>query len=38
MNETKPKDMIFDFINTIFLLALIAFCVFYFIVGDNWGG
>ncbi len=37
MNETKPKDMIFDFLHTVFLLALIAFCVFYFIVGNHWG-
>lgn len=37
MSETKPKEMIFDFVNTMFLLALIAFCVFYFIVGNNWG-
>lgn len=36
MDKTRSKDMIFDFLNTVFLLVLIAFCVFYFIVGDNW--
>ncbi len=37
MNDVKPKEMIFDFLNTVFLLALIAFLVFYFIARDNWG-
>jgi hypothetical protein len=31
----KAKDMIIDFINYIFLLLLIVFCISYFIVGDR---
>ncbi len=31
----SSKDLIFDFLNLIFLILLIAFCVFYFIAGDN---
>lgn len=31
----SAKDMILDFINLIFVLALTAFCVFYFTVGDH---
>ena len=37
MNDVKPKEMFFDFLNTVFLLALIAFLVFYFIAKNNWG-
>lgn len=32
MSDTKPKEMIFDFLQTVFTLLLIAFCVYYFIV------
>ena len=31
----SPKDLLLDFLNLIFLVLLIAFCVFYFIAGDN---
>lgn len=31
----KARDMIFDFFETLFLIFLIAFVVFYFIVGDR---
>lgn len=34
-NNLKAKEMMLDFIDTVFLLLLISFCVFYFIVGDN---
>jgi len=33
----KAKDIMFDFIETIFLILLISFIVFYFIVGDRLG-
>ena len=33
----SAKDLIIDFINLVFLIALIAFVVFYFIVGDRFG-
>ena len=33
----KAKDMIFDFLETLFLIVLISFIVFYFIVGDRLG-
>jgi hypothetical protein len=31
----KAKDLIIDFINLIFALALVAFIMFYFVVGDR---
>ncbi|MFA5359678.1 MAG: hypothetical protein WC349_01840 [Patescibacteria group bacterium] len=31
----SPKDLILDFLNLIFLILLIVFCIFYFIAGDN---
>ena len=37
MAQLQPKDIISDFLNMIFLLFLIAFSVFYFIIGDHWG-
>lgn len=30
----KPKDMVIDFLNTAFLIILIALCIFFFIVED----
>lgn len=32
--KLQAKDLVIDFLNTTFLLALIGFCVFYFIVKD----
>ncbi|MFA6306870.1 MAG: hypothetical protein WCV70_02565 [Patescibacteria group bacterium] len=31
----SSKDLLLDFLNLIFLVLLIAFCVFYFIAGDR---
>jgi hypothetical protein len=31
----SPKNMIIEFINTIFIVVLISSCILYFIVGDN---
>lgn len=31
----STKDLILDFLNFIFIILLIVFCIFYFIVGDN---
>jgi hypothetical protein len=31
----KAKEFIFDFLNLIFILMLVAFCILYFISGDN---
>jgi predicted Na+-dependent transporter len=31
----SPRDLILDFLNLIFLILLIVFCIFYFITGDN---
>jgi hypothetical protein len=31
------KDLIIDFINFIFIIILISFCIVYFIVGDRMG-
>ncbi len=31
----SPKDLLLDFINLIFLVILIAVCVFYFIAGNH---
>jgi len=36
MNKVKPGAMFVDFLETIFLLSVIAFFVFYFIVEGNW--
>ena len=33
----KARDMMFDFLETIFLICLISFVVFYFIVSDRLG-
>ena len=33
----KAKDMMFDFVETLFLILLITFIVFYFIVGNRLG-
>ena len=31
----KAKEMILDFINLILIILLVAFCIIYFIAGDN---
>jgi len=31
----SPKDLIIDFLNLIFMVVLVGFCIFYFIVGDR---
>jgi len=31
----SPKDLILDFINLVFMVILIAFCILYFVAGDH---
>ena len=31
----SPKDLLLDFLNLILMLALIVFCIFYFVAGDH---
>lgn len=31
----SPKDLIIDFLNLIFIVLLVSFCILYFIAGDN---
>jgi len=31
----SPKDLILDFLNLVFMVILIAFCIFYFVAGDR---
>jgi len=35
MNKMSAKDMIIDFVNTVFIIVLSIFCFFYFIIFDN---
>ncbi len=35
INKMSAKDMIIDFVNTIFIIVLSIFCFFYFIIFDN---